>query len=67
MEITNFLPFYGRNPVRSTQVSGFRVPFPMEAGKHDTGLTDALFAEDHLRARENGKSELRPLQITVEY
>lgn len=55
-----FLPPYGENSVCPSQVSGFRAPVKMDPGKCEAGrLTGALFSEDHLSARGEGKSELQ--------
>jgi len=58
VEIHIFLPFYGENSVRSSQVPGFRIPITMETGKCCTRLSSPLFAKDYLPARQRGKPEL---------
>jgi len=60
VEVLIFLPVHGGNSVRPFQVSGFRIPITMEAGECGTGLTNALFAKDHLLAHEKGKLTPQP-------
>lgn len=61
VDVPIFLPPYRENPVRPSQVSGFRIPIKIDPGKCEAGgLTCALFTEDHLSARGEGKSELQP-------
>ena len=60
VEIPIFLPPYGKNSVCPLQVSGFRIPIKIDPGKCEAGrLAGSLFAEDHLSAREEGKSRLQ--------
>lgn len=57
VDVSIFLPPYGRNSVRPPQISGFRASITMVPGKCDAGrFTSALFTEDYLPTHEKGKS-----------
>jgi len=60
VDVLVFLPPYGENSVCPSQVSGFRAPVKIDLGKREAGrFAGALFSEDHLSARGEGKSELQ--------
>ena len=60
MEVPNFLPLHGQDSIRSSRVSGFRLPIAMENGtqKHKAGIASPVLAKDHLQAGEEGGSSV---------
>ena len=58
MEVPAFLSVHGRDPVRSSHVTGLRLPATMETGKHETGFTSAVLSENYLHTGEEGKFDL---------